>query len=97
MTSHDWELSAACRRPGADPDAWYPTTGQTADVAKKICWARPSRVACLEAAMAEEHPANPQRVRRWGIRGGLDPAERAEKQRRRTIAADRAATPTPTN
>jgi len=86
MAGHDWELSAACRRPDADPDAWYPTTGQSSEPAKATCWTVcPARLDCLEAALAEEHPANPRRVPRWGIRGGLDAAERAQAQRRRTV------------
>lgn len=99
MSAYDWELSATCRRPGIDPDAWYPTIGQSPEPAKTICWDHcPVRAACLDAALAEEHPANPRRVPRWGIRGGLDAAERAEEQRRRTLrkhAAARQAATTP--
>jgi hypothetical protein len=101
VSAHDWELAAACRLPGADPDAWYPTIGQTGDAAKTICWtACPVRTTCLEAALAEEHRANPRRVKRWGIRGGMSPDERAGIQFRRSIrstTAARAATPIPTD
>lgn len=84
MSAYDWELSAVCRT--TDPELWFPTLGQSNEPAVAICRDQcPVREACLEAAMAEEHPANPSRVPRWGIRGAKTAQERAALQRARTI------------
>ena len=82
-TDHQWQQSAACAQ--VDPELWFPTGPEDALEARRICHTScPVREACLEAAMAEEHPDNPRRFRREGIRGGLTPPERKRLQERRT-------------
>lgn len=93
MTGHDWEREAVCAT--ADPEAFFPSYGESSKAALDICWRCPARVPCLEAAMTEEHPANRRHSGRYGVRGGHTPDERAQLQRRRTIAAARGTT-TPT-
>lgn len=95
MAGHDWEREAVCAT--ADPEAFFPTAGDSGQAALDICWDHcPVREACLEAAMAEEHPTQRRHSGRHGIRGGYTPNGRAQLQRQRTAAANRA-TPTPTN
>ena len=83
MSAFDWELEAVCRT--TDADLWYPALGQSNEPALALCRRCPVRAECLEAAMAEEHPGNPRRVPRWGIRGAKTAQERAQLQRARTI------------
>ena len=93
MSAFDWELEAVCRT--TDPELWYPALGQSNEPAVAICRDLcPVRAECLEAAMAEEHPGNPRRVPRWGIRGAKTALERAALQRARTVRERAATTPT---
>ncbi|WP_049569135.1 WhiB family transcriptional regulator [Streptomyces sp. SBT349] len=87
--NHAWEENAACA--SVDPELWYPTTPEQATEALRICWNEcPARQACLDAAMAEEHPLTPGRVPRHGIRGGFPAQARAQLQGRRTRKAQAA-------
>ncbi|MFD6691079.1 WhiB family transcriptional regulator [Streptomyces bacillaris] len=95
MTSRDWELEAVCRT--TDPEVFFPTASESSKPAMDICWRCPVRTACLEAAMAEEHPDNRRHSGRHGIRGGYTANARGELQKRRDLTANRAATPTTTN
>jgi hypothetical protein len=69
----DWREHAVCTR--VDPEIFYPVdTSSDAPavvLAKRTCAACPVRLSCLLDVMASEDPA-----RRWGITGGLTPAER---------------------
>jgi len=65
-----WADRAACR--GYDLDLFFPDAAQKVLEAKAICTACPVRATCLaEALRAEVTP-------RYGISGGLTPAERDE-------------------
>ena len=50
---------AACRRPGVDPEWFFPHRGQQTKRAKAVCSDCPERAACLEhwAAMTARHRA----------------------------------------
>jgi hypothetical protein len=70
-----WRESAACR--GVDPEVFYPVgTGprlaEELAAAKAVCAGCPVRAVCLADVMAIEDPGL-----RWGVVGGLAPAERA--------------------
>jgi WhiB family redox-sensing transcriptional regulator len=65
-----WRLSAACR--GVDPEIFYPTSEEEADVAKTVCSRCAVREACLEFALASRE--------RDGVWGGA-----TEKDRRRML------------
>ena len=71
-----WREQAGCT--GTDPELFYPVgTGaqllaQTTR-AKQVCAGCPVRALCLADVMASEDPAS-----RWGITGGLSPAERSQ-------------------
>ena len=80
-----WRERAACG--GADPELFYPVgTGAPARElvaeAKQVCAGCPVRQWCLADAMASEDPAL-----RWGVVGGLTPAERTQLfvQRRKQL------------
>jgi WhiB family redox-sensing transcriptional regulator len=85
--THDWDLEdwrngASCR--DVDPDLFFPigTTGQAIDqieAAKAVCAACPSRVPCLEFALATNQES--------GIWGGASEDERRALRRRRQRAA----------
>ncbi|MCK1813306.1 WhiB family transcriptional regulator [Streptomyces sp. XM4011] len=85
--NRNWEIDAACRT--ADPEAWFPDFGgDNGEPAKRICRKHcPVALACLEAALAEEHGLSAGH--RYGIRGGLGPKARARLQERRDRAAAR--------
>jgi WhiB family redox-sensing transcriptional regulator len=81
-----WRERARCT--GVDPELFYPVgAGSQVAVqvgqAKRVCAGCPVRALCLADAMAGEDPAM-----RWGVTGGLSPAERAElfAARRREVA-----------
>ena len=71
-----WRRAALCVR--VDPEIFYPldeTPGSPAvATAKRICAGCLVRKSCLSDVMAGEDPA-----RRWGITGGLTPAERTAR------------------
>ncbi len=70
IAPQSWTVDAACRT--ADPDAYYPPSGQggqsMAAHAKFVCRGCPVRTACLTHALETDEP--------WGIWGGLDAQER---------------------
>ena len=67
----DWTSSAACR--GRPTAIWFPTGhGFAEDVALAMCRGCPVRADCLADALEHETSAD----YRFGIRGGLSPAER---------------------
>ena len=70
-----------CRRPGANPEAWFPVYGESAnsdpvarEYAARVCGGCPVTGECLELAM---------RIRQsgWGVWGGLSVADRARARR----------------
>jgi WhiB family redox-sensing transcriptional regulator len=67
-TAADWRARAACRRPGVDPELFFPVKGASARPAKRVCQRCPVRAECLEFALAtrQEH----------GVWGGLSERER---------------------
>jgi WhiB family transcriptional regulator, redox-sensing transcriptional regulator len=71
-----WRERAACV--GVDPELFYPVgTGEQllvqVEAAKRVCAGCPVRRECLADVMGSEDPGQ-----RWGICGGLSPAERSE-------------------
>ncbi|MCO6011469.1 WhiB family transcriptional regulator [Actinoallomurus purpureus] len=74
-----------CRRPGADPEAWFPDAPRTkvarlayeAD-ARQLCAGCPLTDACLERAL--------ERNERHGIWGGTTPGQR-RRMRRLAVAS----------
>lgn len=75
----EWMDDALCAQ--ADPDAWFPESGEWPKVraAKLICAACPVRAECLDYALASGE--------RFGVWGGLSEDERrAELRRRRELA-----------
>jgi len=79
-----WQRRAACRRPGVDPDSFYPDKGGSTRAAKRICngeqgrWPCPVRAQCLDFALANDE--------RFGIWGGLSERERRKLKQRRLAA-----------
>jgi WhiB family redox-sensing transcriptional regulator len=70
-----WMDAAACARPGADPEAWFPERGAWGPAntaAVQACEVCPVRAVCLAYAL--------ERGMRYGIWGGL-----TERQRRRVV------------
>jgi WhiB family redox-sensing transcriptional regulator len=79
---HGWRERAACL--GSDPEVFYPLDHRHgAAQARLICAGCPVRELCLAEVMSSEDPAL-----RWGVVGGLTPAERSGlfDQQRRDVA-----------
>ena len=74
-----WRYRAACR--GADLDLFFPSRGQSAEPARRICAACPVREPCLDYAL--RHGIT------HGIWGGLAERDRRALRTRRTGAARR--------
>lgn len=73
LASGDWKEDGACRQ--IDPDLWFPRScNSTHTRAASICARCPVRRACLAWALVFDE--------RFGIWGGLDPAERRPLQHR---------------
>ncbi|MFF3622363.1 WhiB family transcriptional regulator [Streptomyces sp. NPDC002467] len=74
LRADNWRDRAACI---GQADVFLPRDERYANPAKarRICGGCPVREACLAAAMEEEEKSD--QYRRAGIRGGLDPLERA--------------------
>ncbi len=68
----DWHRDAACRDV-ADPDIFYPSSGQTGAEAKEICKGCPVRAVCLEWALDTCEP--------FGIWGARTAKERKALRR----------------
>lgn len=73
----DWRRSAACAAPDVDASVFYPPSGAdavwTAAAAKRVCAECPVRRVCLADALSWETTRT-----RFGVLGGLTPAERGE-------------------
>lgn len=67
----EWLPLAACQ--GQNVDLWFPKTGESARVAKRICFECPVRSDCLAHALKHE-PV--------GVWGGFTDAERRRIKRR---------------
>ena len=72
-----WRQRAACR--GVDPDVFYPTSDEEAEVAKAICTQCPVREPCLEYALTTRE--------RDGVWGGATERERRRLVRQRRKSA----------
>jgi WhiB family redox-sensing transcriptional regulator len=73
--SAGWHRDAACA--GRDPELFYPVEEDPRQLArinraKQVCAGCPVRGLCLADVMASEDPGL-----RWGVTGGLSPAERS--------------------
>lgn len=71
-----WKRDAVCS--SADPDAFFPSSGEDQRAQKKICGTCPVKAQCLQEALDNDE--------RWGIWGGLGPAERRRMRRTRAAA-----------
>lgn len=71
----DWQTAAVCRT-AIDDELWFPEPSDRATTRKAItaCLSCPVLLLCREAAADEERGLG--KVSRWGIRGGLTPAQR---------------------
>lgn len=77
-----WAESALCAQ--ADPEAWFPERGRTANLARRICAACPVRVPCLDYALAG---ADTWAGFSTGIWAGTTPSQRAAIRRARARKA----------
>jgi len=77
----DWRKEALCAE--SDPELFSPSTGESADAAKKICASCDVRAQCLAYALENDE--------RSGIWGGLSPLER-RRLRSKASAHERART-----
>lgn len=86
MTDLDWQDDGACRKPGTDPEIFFPHSGEKAKIreAKAICADCPVWVECR----ADGLNGGAYRV---GIWGGLTESDR-KQLRRRAAASEPAAT-----
>lgn len=69
--SAGWREQAGCA--GVDPELFFPVGTRRPVQAQQICRDCPVREMCLADAMATEDPAM-----RWGVLGGLTPAQRVQ-------------------
>jgi len=67
-----WTRDAACAN--TDGDAFYPEQNGDFKTPRRVCGRCPSKVACLDDAMTEE--VGRSHSSRYGVRGGLFPAQR---------------------
>jgi WhiB family redox-sensing transcriptional regulator len=77
----DWQESARCAQ--TDPELFFPEKGHNATRARRICFACPVRVPCLEAALGGASAWHGIDV---GIWGGLTPRERQAIKHERKAA-----------
>ncbi|MDT0306843.1 WhiB family transcriptional regulator [Streptomyces sp. DSM 44917] len=77
-----WSERAACR--GRDLDVWFSEAGAVRATAAAVCRGCPVRDACLDLAMKAEAGGH-----RYGIYGGLTPAQRKALARRSAEASAR--------
>lgn len=70
-----WHKAAACA--GVDPATFFPDAkaGKAYAAASAVCHSCPVVWQCLDDALDEEHDLGTQG--RYGMRGGLDPEQRA--------------------
>jgi WhiB family redox-sensing transcriptional regulator len=76
-----WQRRGACRRPGVDPDAFFPEKGGSTRAAKAICAGCPVKAQCLAYALANDD--------RFGVWGGLSERERRRLRPARPPVAHR--------
>lgn len=69
-----WHVFAACA--GLGPDLFFAEEPEALDAARRVCRRCPVALECAEASMGE----------RYGIWGGLTPAERRRARRNRSVA-----------
>lgn len=71
----DLWAQAVCRKPGMDPEMWFPDDADvdTQDEAIRLCHQCPLAIHCLEMAMDLEPPGYKMRS---GIFGGTTPQQR---------------------
>ena len=69
-----WHVFAACA--GAGPDVFFETEPESLDAARRVCRRCPVAVECGQAGLTE----------RYGVWGGLTPAERRRARRNRSVA-----------
>ena len=90
----DWREAAACV--DEDPDLFFPATSNGADgawvIPRRICNGCPVQAACLDDVMADEG-LYLSTAYRYGMRGGLTPADRRVLGQK--LAADRKRGPKP--
>ena len=85
MSTHDrqqdgWQQRAACRDHAAVFDETFDSRhrSRATGLAQQVCQGCPVRRACLADALRQEAGG----AHRWGVRGGLLPAERTRLERR---------------
>lgn len=72
-----WQLDAACRGAGVDPEVFFPEgRGKTYRPARTVCLDCPVADECLEYALVHDE--------RFGVWGGLSEQERRRLVTRRT-------------
>ncbi|MFZ4264479.1 WhiB family transcriptional regulator [Streptomyces arboris] len=73
--TENWKIAAACRD-AIDDELWFPEPGnwRAMHEAIRTCVTCPVLLLCRQAAADEERGLG--KVSRWGIRGGLTPAQR---------------------
>ena len=77
LTNQTWRQYAACQ--GVEPEIFYPTSDEEAEVAKAVCGQCPVRQPCLEYALAKRE--------RDGVWGGATEKERRRMLRQRRKSA----------
>lgn len=76
-TDGDWRGRALCAQ--ADPEAFFPTLGDSAQPARRICAGCPVRQECLDFALAQNEE--------FGVWGGMSTRERQRLRRLRQKGA----------
>ena len=93
----NWRDRAECAKPEHDPETWFPIytgTDRATQVdayrpAYEICRDCPVRAACLDEALRDEGTSNSNK--RYGMRGGLTPAQRETAIRKKREARKKSA------
>ncbi|WP_277101849.1 WhiB family transcriptional regulator [Cutibacterium granulosum] len=75
----DLWAQAVCRKPGMDPEMWFPDDSdvETQNEAIRLCHQCPLAIHCLEMAMDFEKPGYKMRA---GIFGGTTPQQRCHME-----------------
>lgn len=77
MLDREWMTRALCRSNALDAEVWFPDSRGEDSEAVAICRRCPVARQCLEHALRLEPPQATGRER-FGIFGGLTPAQRAQ-------------------
>lgn len=75
-----WQDDAACRAPGVNIEWFFPKRGETAEMAKMVCFTCPVRAQCADLGRGERH----------GVWGGMvkgRPSQRSRQRSRKRRAA----------